>query len=714
MTSHRQETGPFIRLAKSRKIQKGEDFERVQVCASWESKTFSKTSASFEEGLEDEEDEDDKREGTNKTHEKKKKKKNERLNSEVEFVFCSLFDGHGGKSCAEFASDDMLNCLLKALNQLEAEMKKSEKSRVSTAEDVFELLLERALVKAFEMLDEKFLKKDVRSGCTATVVIVNGRNVTTAAVGDSLAILDCPNRKGTTRLTNEHRLDCSDGERKRIIDFGGEVRPTEFEDGPNGERRGVGPLRVWPGGLAVSRSIGDRDGKKGGVISVPDVCRVLLDRSILACRIVIASDGLWDAATPKMVSAETRKMNCQNAAAALVKLSQKAKFDNRDDVTVIVLDLDYHDDDNDVKAHPFVGIAPSNNADEPSPRAFWPLAAKGKAREKDEYDELPSERMNKIREEIAERVAQEKQREIEIEMQRLERERIALEEKRRREEEEMAMFEEVPTADAKSTKNKNNNKNTKDSGTVRAKKANTTNSKTATAMDVSTPAAVATLKKEKKSKENKKTFDKKMNGVDASLATTKTMTTAIDRRQPLLIPPPLPQQPPPLPPQQPPLQQQQHQNKNTHHREHKLQENGDDDDDANRSDIPPKKKRNSKKNIIRKVNAEEQRNHDVSDPLHIVFQHAVSLPPSPAQQQHHHHHQNNYHHQQQQQQQQIAHHFAVAPTTANALDLMAKIGMFPNNQQQQQQQQQQTTNDGTFKRKGKKERQRMKAKTEAS
>ena len=43
----------------------------------------------------------------------------------------------------------------------------------------------------------------------------------------------------------------------------------------------------------------------------------------MACRIVIASDGLWDTATPKMVSAETRKMNCQNAAAALVKLSQK-------------------------------------------------------------------------------------------------------------------------------------------------------------------------------------------------------------------------------------------------------------------------------------------------------------------------------------------------------------------------------------------------------
>ena len=98
---------------------------------------------------------------------------------------------------------------------------------------MFEYLLPQALKLAFENLDEKFLRKDIHSGCTATVVIVNGRNVTTAAVGDSLATLDVPNRKGTSRLSNEHRLDCSDGERKRIVESGGEVRPTEFEDGPN-------------------------------------------------------------------------------------------------------------------------------------------------------------------------------------------------------------------------------------------------------------------------------------------------------------------------------------------------------------------------------------------------------------------------------------------------------------------------------------------------
>ena len=174
----------------------------------------------------------------------------------------------------------------------------------------------------------------------------------------------------------------------------------------------------------------------------------------MACRIVIASDGLWDAATPKMVSAETRKMNCQNAAAALVKLSQKAKFDNRDDVTVMVVDLDYHDEDDDVKAHPFAGCGPSNNNDEASPRPFWPLAAKGN-RDPDEYDELPSERNENIRREIAEKIAMEKQREIEMEKERLERERIALEEKKRKEQEEAMLFEEVGK---KNVNNRNKNK----------------------------------------------------------------------------------------------------------------------------------------------------------------------------------------------------------------------------------------------------------------
>ena len=557
---------------------------------------------------------------------------------------------------------------------------------------MFEYLLPQALKLAFENLDEKFLRKDIHSGCTATVVIVNGRNVTTAAVGDSLATLDVPNRKGTSRLSNEHRLDCSDGERKRIVESGGEVRPTEFEDGPNGERRGVGPLRVWPGGLAVSRSIGDRDGKKGGVIATPDVSRVLLERGansssggVMACRIVVASDGLWDAATPKMVSAETRKMNCQNAAAALVKLSQKAKFDNRDDVTVVVVDLDYHDDDEDVKAHPFVGCGPSNNSDEASPRPFWPLAAKGN-RDPDEYDELPSERNEKIRKEILEKIAMEKQREIEMERERLARERIALEEKKRKEKEEAMMFEEVVPKNAKNkSKNKNNaeNKNKKTAAT------------TLTREDVGVQKNAKTKKENNKNIKNIKKKDPNNND-----------TTGVLPRAPMSIPPPLPTMSIP-----PPAQHQKKPNKN------KKNAGGDDDgdDEKQRSDSPPKKKRNSKKNIVRKEPTMMQggepssnnynnnnNNNSVADPLHVIFQNAVSLPPSPAQDHTRHHHQ---------QANAAYDHRIVAPTTNNALNVMQQIGMIQGPPQQQQQQQQ---HPQVFKRKGKKERQRSKAKLAAA
>ena len=666
-------TYPFVRYAKSRKIQKGEDVERGTVDARWTSKSvrdFERNPCRRRrDSSRDDDDDDDARLPANHHH-------------SVEFVFASLFDGHGGKECAQFCAEETLECLLKALDSLEAELNDEEKTRVvetnrvrrsddeytlkkisrisrtrlsfflsfshsftlshthshthslsraQNPEDVFEYLLPSALKLAFETLDEKFLRKDIHSGCTATVVIVNGRNVTTAAVGDSLAILDVPNRKGTSRLSNEHRLDCSDGERKRIVESGGEVRPTEFEDGPNGERRGVGPLRVWPGGLAISRSIGDRDGKKGGVIATPDVSRVLLERGanhsggVMACRIVIASDGLWDAATPKMVSAETRKMNCQNAAAALVKLSQKAKFDNRDDVTVVVIDLDYHDDDDDVKAHPFVGCGPSTNSDEATPRPFWPLATKGN-RDPDEYDELPSERSEKVRKEIAEKIAMEKQREIEMERERLERERVALEEKRRKDEEDAMMFEEVGK-----TKNENKKKPNR-------KNAQNRNKKTATA-----PAAV-TREGDGIQKNAKNIGSKK----DKKNKKKTTSDTGAPTRACMGVPPPLPRQPPP-----PVVPKQQQQRKKPNKNKKNAGEDGEDEEKrSSRSDSPPKKKRNSKKNIVRKDptmtqgveslsnnNNNDNSTNAITDPLHVIFRNAVSLPPSPAQD--HHHQQSN-------------------------------------------------------------------------
>ena len=168
------------------------------------------------------------------------------------FSAFGLFDGHGGKDAAEHCVETMLPCLLAALDA------RGPVPPGVDPEDVFEDRLPAALEDAFEASDAAFLARDIHSGATATIVIVNGRCVTTAAVGDSLATVDVGGGAPPARLTAEHRLDTSAPERDRIRAAGGEVRATAFEDG-----KPVGPLRVWPGGLAVSRSVGDRDGKKG-------------------------------------------------------------------------------------------------------------------------------------------------------------------------------------------------------------------------------------------------------------------------------------------------------------------------------------------------------------------------------------------------------------------------------------------------------------------
>ena len=113
-------TYPFVRYAKSRKIQKGEDVERGTVDARWTSKALEILSAICVVVVvikSRRRRDDDARLPANHHH-------------SVEFVFASLFDGHGGKECAQFCAEETLECLLKALDSLEAELNDEEKTRV--------------------------------------------------------------------------------------------------------------------------------------------------------------------------------------------------------------------------------------------------------------------------------------------------------------------------------------------------------------------------------------------------------------------------------------------------------------------------------------------------------------------------------------------------------------------------------------------------------
>ena len=134
MASHRQrptnedldgglKNYPFVRFAKSRKIQKGEDFESATVDARWVSKSILNRRRRHRKSEDEEEETEEETAALERA-------------CSVEFVFLSLFDGHGGKDCADFCAKETLPCLLKALNSLEAELKKEEKLKVVETNEV--------------------------------------------------------------------------------------------------------------------------------------------------------------------------------------------------------------------------------------------------------------------------------------------------------------------------------------------------------------------------------------------------------------------------------------------------------------------------------------------------------------------------------------------------------------------------------------------------
>ncbi|WMV37560.1 hypothetical protein MTR67_030945 [Solanum verrucosum] len=168
-----------------------------------------------------------------------------------------------------------------------------------------------------------------KSGTTVTFVIIEGWVVTVASVGDSLCVLESAKWE-IYHLSADHRLECNEEERKRIATSGGEVGRLNTGGGTQ-----IGPLRCWPGGLCLSRSIGDMDVGEF-IVPVPYVKQVKL--SSAGGRLVIASDGVWDALSAEISVECCRGMSPDVAACQIVKEAVQPKG-IRDDTTCIVVDI---------------------------------------------------------------------------------------------------------------------------------------------------------------------------------------------------------------------------------------------------------------------------------------------------------------------------------------------------------------------------------------
>ncbi|XAR64060.1 Phosphoprotein phosphatase [Bertholletia excelsa] len=228
----------------------------------------------------------------------------------------ALFDGHNGSAAAIYAKENLLNNIISALPP-------------DLNRDEWLAALPRALVAGFVKTDKEFQAMAKKSGTTVTLVIIEGWVLTVASVGDSRCILESAEGE-MFYLSADHRLECNVEEAERITASGGEVGRLNTGGGTQ-----FGPLRCWPGGLCLSRSIGDRDVGEF-VVPVPYVKQVKL--STTGGRLIISSDGVWDSLSAEAAFDCCRGMPPDAAASQIVKEAVQLKG-LRDDTTCIVVDL---------------------------------------------------------------------------------------------------------------------------------------------------------------------------------------------------------------------------------------------------------------------------------------------------------------------------------------------------------------------------------------
>ncbi|CAD8056757.1 unnamed protein product [Paramecium sonneborni] len=197
--------------------------------------------------------------------------------------FFGVYDGHGGSNCADFLRDYLHQFVIK--------------------ECEFPWNPVAALKKGFEAAESHFLAyaldqyqkgKPERSGSCAIVCLIVGEICYVANVGDSRGVLSCQEGKIVTDLSMDHKPEI---EKSRIERGGGKLYQTHGlnEDGQDI----VGPIRVMPGRLSVSRTFGDIEAKLqqfGGnsrvVISEPEIKIFKLNQD--HDFIVMGCDGIFD------------------------------------------------------------------------------------------------------------------------------------------------------------------------------------------------------------------------------------------------------------------------------------------------------------------------------------------------------------------------------------------------------------------------------------
>ena len=249
--------------------------------------------------------------------------------------FFAVYDGHGGKGCSQY----LKNNLHKNITEFSAN---GLKSAIEFTENSF--LTKRAIDSDDNLLDT--------SGSCAIILLIKNKKCIIANIGDSRLIIF--KNKRVIFSTKDHKPNTYI-EKRRIELAGGSVyqTATNIQIYQNGKLIEI-PWRVNPGGLSVSRTIGDIEskdekfgGKKGVVTAMPDISEFDLNEEYNF--IVIGCDGIFDVLSNgeiiecikivlKLNKGKNKKINelCGDFATMIIKSAlAKESFDNVSCVVIV-------------------------------------------------------------------------------------------------------------------------------------------------------------------------------------------------------------------------------------------------------------------------------------------------------------------------------------------------------------------------------------------
>ena len=218
------------------------------------------------------------------------------INGILNFNIYGVLDGHGEDG--HFASQFVSRYILHRIKTHPSLRKEDEPKQIyyKLKENGYEIIANIFVDADVQIQKEKFNVS--RSGTTCVIVIQLEEHIICANTGDSRAIIVFDENRDDNLMNSKIyplSYDCKPelpNELARIIAYGGCVERAY--DVENAE---CGPFRVWAKdkdypGLAMSRSIGDIDAKKIGVIPNPQIVEYTIDHS--SKYLILASDGIWE------------------------------------------------------------------------------------------------------------------------------------------------------------------------------------------------------------------------------------------------------------------------------------------------------------------------------------------------------------------------------------------------------------------------------------